>query len=251
MTAASTAPQPFCGPEEPQWTETWVRPESVVRLSGLQVRPSLDQRALKRYRQMTDAGQVPPPIKVARVPDGTLYLVDGWHRMAAGALRFNASGTKVRALVAPLSEHATRWQAAAANMAHGVPLKARAYHNVFKSFIRAGQHRKNSEETMSYREIGERLGFGHTTVRNWMKQYFPKLYLAMGAEPRGDPGAGPNHPLRDFREDYFEEAMRVADNLRTGLPKMTETQRYDIVEAMRRVAAAAEALGTAKPEDDF
>lgn len=68
-----------------EWRQEYIPLDKIVKHQPFQVRRKLDSRAIRLYRTQHDAGQTPPPIKVARVA-GQYYLLDGWHRMAAGAL---------------------------------------------------------------------------------------------------------------------------------------------------------------------
>lgn len=68
-----------------QWREEWVRLDTIIQHSPLQVRNKLDNKAVRQYHDWTKAGREPPPIRLGLV-NGRVYLVDGWHRMAAGAL---------------------------------------------------------------------------------------------------------------------------------------------------------------------
>lgn len=70
---------------EPAWREEWVALGDIVMHQPLQVRARLDVQAVKRYRAMTMAGRVPPPIRLG-LRGGVYYLVDGWHRIEADAL---------------------------------------------------------------------------------------------------------------------------------------------------------------------
>ena len=241
--------------EGPVWVEEWVPLASIQKLEVLQVRHRLDAGAVKRYRDMTRAGQVPPPIKVGRVEGCGLYLVDGWHRMEAGAIQtreeFGYGGTTVFALVAPLTEKAALWEAARANGAHGVPLKQAEHRNVFRAFIKAGQHRKGRGAMMSYREIGACLGKGPSTLQRWMRADFRKLADRMGGV---DHGNGQAEALRvdvpSFAETQRDEAIRAAKATAAGLEAMTPTGRREVVAELRRTIAIAARLGVEHPVID-
>ena len=73
---------------------------------------------------------------------------------------------------------------ALANTKHGKPLKSSERRNVFKNFIRGKGHKKPDGKLMTYREISEALGghVGHTTIYNWMRKDFPRVFKAMGVE---------------------------------------------------------------------
>ena len=155
------------------WDEQFVPLAAIIKHQPFQVRKALDKAAVRRYGEMTRAGKVAPPIKVALIR-GSHYLLDGWHRMAAGAL--TTAGDDVLALVASMTDKQAMWEAANANTAHGVPLKAAEIRGLFRAFIRSGQHRKAKGKPMSYREMQAALGKPHTTLRNWVRADFPKLF---------------------------------------------------------------------------
>jgi len=224
------------------WALEWIPLADIQRLDYLQVRSRLDPQAVRTYRQMTQAGSVAPPIKVARVPSGALYLLDGWHRFEAGAL--NVSDGEVRALVATMSEPDARWEAATANRDHGVPLKSSEVRKVFRAFIEAGRHRKGRGQIMSYREMAPVIRKPHTTLRNWMREDFPKLFRAMGGGEGGNAEAGPPVveavPLADHLERQALEALAEA---RRGFPEMTPEGRGAVLGQLRRLMAELEKQG--------
>jgi len=69
------------------------------------------------------AGAEFPPVTLAHI-DGSLYLVDGWHRVAA-AITNNQH--LVWADISEMTFNEARWYAAKANTEHGLQLKPRNY----------------------------------------------------------------------------------------------------------------------------
>ncbi|MDE2394681.1 MAG: hypothetical protein KGM91_04505 [Burkholderiales bacterium] len=241
---------------QPAWCEEWVPLAEICRIDKLQVRHKLNQGAVTRYRDMTDAGKVAPPIKLGRVKSGALYLVDGWHRMEAGALDtqedFNGTGgTLVRALVADLTDAEVRWESAIANEGHGVQLKPSEYRNVFRAFILAKKHRKARGELMTYREIGEAIGKGHRTIHEWMRKDFPRMAARMGRDPHGNPGAGPPvGRVPSLADEQCEQTLRAVRDARAGLATMTPEHRHRVAEELRSLLAEVTQLGATAPADD-
>lgn len=234
----------------PTWAEEWVPRGSVVLCADLQVRRKLDAGAVRQYRDKTRAGSLPPPIRLARVPSGALLLVDGWHRWEAEALQTLGPtlGDEVEVLaeVASMSDGQARWQAAKANRDHGVPLKAKEQREVFRAFIKAGMHRLPRRGLMSYRELGQHLQTGHTTLRNWMAQDFPSLFRRMAGTDHGNSQATmPEAP--DMTEVLRAQAIKDANKVRSGLPAMTPEGRRDVFQALQAVMAEAQALGMGPP----
>ena len=166
-----------------EWVEKYVPLDAIIKHKPFQIRKRLDAGAVRRYREMTTAGRVAPLIKVALIR-GAHYLLDGWHRMEAGAL--TTAADDVLALVAEMTDRQARWVAADANTGHGVPLKAAEMRGLLGAFIRSRQHKKPNGTLMSYREMGEAVGKPHTTIRNWVKQDFPKLFRSLQADGIGN-----------------------------------------------------------------
>ena len=236
----------------PTWREEWIQLNSIVMHAPLQVRKRLDAAAVKRYRAMTMAGSEPPPIKVGR-HEGQNFLVDGWHRIEAGALVHltDYDGHMIKALVADLSEAQVRWEAAKANMGHGVPLKAGEYRNVLKAFIKAGKHRGARGALMSYRDIGEVIGKGHTTIRGWIEKDFPRLFRQMGGSEGGNPNAE-QPPLEPYTlaDELRDQAMNAMTNIAASLKGLTPEHRWALVGQLDAARAAAIECGIKEPEPE-
>lgn len=230
----------------PEWAEEWIPLAAIQKVHGLQVRHKLDAGAIKRYRDQTLAGSLPPPIKIGRTPDGALFLVDGWHRMEAGALQTveELNGREVLALVANLSEQEARWEAAQANMGHGVQLKSKEYREVFRAFVEAGKHIRPRGRLMSYREIAPFIGNGHTTIRTWMMKDFPRTAKRMGGDEGGNVNAEqPPAELVSLADVRCAEAVQAAKMALLALPGLSPQQRHRVAEHLREVLQEAERLG--------
>jgi transposase len=128
------------------------------------------------------AGAEFPPVTLAHI-DGSLYLVDGWHRVAA-ALANNQY--LIWADVSKMTFDEARWYAAKANTEHGLPLKAKELRDVFRAFIETNRHMQG-QKLMPYREIAKRIGKGFSTIRNWMKADYPRLFEKYQQMANGTP----------------------------------------------------------------
>jgi len=117
------------------------------------------------------AGADFPPVKLARI-DGSLYLVDGWHRCDAA---MENDQYHIWAEVSDMTFNEAHWQAAKANTQHGLPLKAKEYREVFRAFIESDQHQQG-KKLMPYREIAIHIGKPFSTIRNWMEADYPRLF---------------------------------------------------------------------------
>lgn len=249
--------QPKAGIE---WREEWVPRASIAKVEALQVRKRLDPAAVHRYAELTRAGQVLPPIKLARVATAAgpvLYLVDGWHRMEAGALQVmregfeqDTPGEQVLALVADMSEADARWEAAQANMAHGVPLKAAELRQVFRAFIKAGKHRRGRAGLLSYEDIGKAIGKPKSTIYRWMQADFPKTAKRMSSDGMGNPDAGLNTPEAgpNLGQQVASEALKAIQQAAIAATAMDPAQRHEVADALRQALAVVEQLGTVPPE---
>lgn len=239
---------------ETSWAEEWVLLSKVIRHGPLQVRKKLDIGAVRRYADMTKAGSAPPPIKVGRV-GGVLYLVDGWHRLEAGAIQTQQLFTnepEVRALVAEMTEEQARWEAAKANLGHGVPLKPREYRTVFRAFIRAKKHHKEKKRYMSYREMAAALGVGvgHTTLRNWTMKDFPRLAHALGGNDHGNTeGQQPPPEGRSLDEEHCHEAHRALQALAQHATAISDAKvRWELLQGLEDAAGRLRAAGVERRE---
>ncbi|NBD22233.1 hypothetical protein GTZ97_16380 [Aquabacterium fontiphilum] len=208
-----TESQQSCG-DGIEWREEWLSRSEVIRSNTLQVRHKVDDAAVRRYCEMTKAGSQPPPIKVAAVTEGgktNHYLIDGFHRWAAGALVLQGPeyDPMVLALVAPMSMREAAWAAADANMRHGVQLKRKERRDVFRAFIRAGKHRTRGGY-LTGRQIAATLMMSHSTIAYWLKKDFPGIAQRMGSDAGAAPGGLRELPPVPSRGDeVLTEVARI------------------------------------------
>lgn len=235
------------------WTEEWVPLAAVIKHQPLQARKVLDKGAVKLYADMTKEGSKPPPIKVARA-DGRLYLLDGWHRMEAGALQLRDDsfvGRCVLAVVATMPPERMPWEAARANVGHGVRYKASEFRNVFKAWIKAKNHHKGRREYMSYREMAEAFGLGpsYGTLRTWVKKDFPSLFVALSGLDHGNEAAGTYTPEVVTMEDqHSSEARKTMATLHQHAEALEDAEnRWDVLQALEATAAMLRAKGVKEP----
>lgn len=245
---------------EPQWREEWVRLETIIQHGPFQVRSKLDNRAVKQYHDWTKAGREPPPIRLGLVK-GRMYLVDGWHRMEAGALvtRLGPSqfgddfsqvtgAQEVRALVADMTERQARWSAANANMGHGVPLKAGDYRNAFKAFIAAKGHINANGQYMSLREMGAVFGKGHTTVYYWVRKFCPAILAKLDSSDHGNFEGGTGAARLSLHEEHEQEASRLVQEVMQHARALeSPVSRWGVLKALEEATEALRALGVEEP----
>lgn len=232
------------------WAEQYVPLDSIIKHRPFQIRKKLDAVAVRRYGEMTRAGKVAPPIKVGLI-DGRRYLLDGWHRMEAGALTMD--GDNVLVLIADMTDKQARWVAADANTGHGVPLKPAEMRGLMGAFIKSGQNKLANGAPMSYREMGEALGKPHTTIRNWVKQDFPRLFRKLGTDRHGNlsPGMPPSAftSLDQERINQAHEAARTLQQI--GDVLTTAESRGDLMLILEATLQALKDSGKPISIPDF
>lgn len=246
----ATSNRPSSVPSEPQWQADEVPLDDVIRHGPFQVRNRLDRGAILRYQEMTAAGKEPPPIKVARV-QGRLYLVDGWHRLEAGAIQTSkdlGGRVLVDVLLAEMTAEEARWEAARANMDHGVPLKSRERLGVFKAFIAAKKHRKADGKSMSYREMGQELGVSYRTIHEWTRRHFPGLYRHLGGMQGGHGGLPDVDGRPSLEEEHQQQAEKTLAVLLLHAEAMRSPEgRWRMAQELEQAAAKLREQGVSEP----
>jgi hypothetical protein len=188
--------------------------DDIVQDGTLQVREKLDWGMVQRYA-MTAAEEF-PAVELADI-DGMLFLVDGWHRVAATRAREEGH---IRAKVEVMTREQAMGKAAVANLRHGLPLKNAERLPVFKAYVQSGMN-KDGKQLKSYRVIAKELpGIASTaTLQRWMSKHFPRIARAMRGEGDNKKGDGIPPPL-DCDPEHFrqaEQSLVDALNLYTAL----------------------------------
>ena len=154
---------------------------------ALQTRGELSQEAIDDYSELYSEGEADmPPLEVVDV-EGTFYIVDGFHRLAAAR---QAGKVFIRCEVVSAEDMGQAvWLAAAANQKHGVRRsnsdKRRAVLMALNSGIGVEQ---------STRVLAEHVGVSHMTVSNIRREW--------EAEHRGDTVAQDSGPgVKDLHPD--------------------------------------------------
>lgn len=126
-----------------------------VRVGGL------DQDKVREYAVVMSEGGEFPPVVLFR--DGeTLYLADGFHRVAAAEL---LGLSEIRAEIRPGGFAGAVEYAEDANLTHGFALSTRDKRNIFERRVQRGH-----EWTLtSDREIARQLGVDQKTIGNWRR----------------------------------------------------------------------------------
>ena len=214
---------------------------------AFQVRSGLSMSAVTSYAAKYKAGGSMPPLRVARIIDsgGVLALVDGFHR-AAALKRLGRETATVE--IVERTARGAKWEAASANLDHGVQLKSKEYLKVFRALVMAQQNRKENGSLMSYREIAAKIGGtkSHNTIHTWMKSYFPKTAEAMRGRESGETGEADTRRKPPIPgADLLACGVRGADNAAAAAKGVLDPrQRGELIEALR---AALEIAATAGP----
>ncbi len=118
------------------------------------------------------------------VPEGTLALVDGHHRVRACEL---AGRDEIEARFTPGDKYDALVRAAKANAANGLRLGPKGQRKAFRMFIDGRGNHNPDGSRMDYREIARALGGtrAYSTMHAWMKVEFPRLARAMGNPHKG------------------------------------------------------------------
>lgn len=153
-----------------------VNVSDIIKEPSWQVRDKLTTSRVKAYRTSYNAGAEMPPVRLADVR-GALYLVDGWHRMAA---QEELGRKQVEATIMPMTRKEAMWAAAAANLTHGEAYRKDERRKAFGVFITTKQHVQRGK-ALSYREMAAAFGGNpsHVTLRNWIRQDFPDVFKAL------------------------------------------------------------------------
>ncbi len=209
-----------------------VQMDSITRDPKFQVRSQLDLKLVRQYATAMSNGADFPPIHLGKVKDA-LIIVDGWHRHAA---LHSLGEREIEAKVTSMTQSEALIASALANTKHGKPLKPSERRSVFKNFIRGKGHKKEDGNLMTYREIAESLGghVGHTTIYNWMKKDFPKVFKAMGVEVERGKGNGEPPPIDVETEYYKESQLAFTDTLNLFKLLTNPENRYEIIQQVEK-----------------
>ncbi|WP_431284203.1 ParB N-terminal domain-containing protein [Humitalea sp. 24SJ18S-53] len=175
-----------------------VKPRSVAVSSlvldpAMQPRAGTDRETVRRYQGYMKADpKTLPPITAAKLtdePEGQLYVIDGFHRVAA------AQGAGLRTLLAKTVEvdrETAEWMAVVGNRAHGLPLGRKTDRAAFRRYVEAGRNVDEAGGLKPYRAIVQDLENtrGRSTVHRWMNEMFPSLAAEMAGreEPEAEDG---------------------------------------------------------------
>lgn len=219
----------------------------ILRDSNFQVRSKLDPETIRRYASVYASGGEMPPVKVAQIGDAYV-LVDGWHRVAA--LERIGKGT-VKAVIVQATKKEALWMAAEANLQNGLPLKSSEIRYAFRNYIRSKQYADGKRNLKSFRQIAMEIGGlrHYTTIRNWMREDFPKLAARYSGEEAG-PGGLRDKTLVNLFEKTVRDALKATQAAFKGVEG--PARRGQLIKQAEDVLAEMKAGEPWKPyHEDF
>lgn len=161
--------RPPKSPSEHQWSNRRLSVDAIGSLRALQPREvPWDDKTVKAYADAMKAGDTFPPIKVARVK-GALYLVSGFHRLAAAQ---RARLGTIASQVATMTEPEAVLVALHDNATHGLRLTNADKRRHLQLYCDNMLHYRNDGTVKSTRQIASELFriVSHMTVKRYLEQ---------------------------------------------------------------------------------
>jgi hypothetical protein len=164
----------------------WASIDSFEVDPTIQPREFLSRDAVSRYAMVyRNDPEGMPPVTLGHLPDGRTILIDGFHRVEAAR---QVGQRKLRAETVETTPEVAPWLAVDANIRNGVPIPNSRKRDVFRRFVNAGRNRLPDGTVMSSRAIASTLKIGsHSSMLNWMKQYFPSIHEEMVGRGEEEP----------------------------------------------------------------
>ena len=212
--------------------------ERITRDAALQVRSGVDHATARKYASEMKAGAKFPPVELAEAEDGTLLLIEGWHRMEAAHV-INGQKT-VEAITRAMSRQEAMGWARMTNLTHGKPLADGDRRRALALYIKGRKHR-TAKGLKTYREIEGELFIKRTTLHRWMAKDHPKIAREMARDqPESSNADAP--PMHDPEpetvrriEQTLRDALALYGNLRTpNMRGRAEVACKELLEEMQR-----------------
>lgn len=194
-----------------------VRTDSIVQNAMTQIRTKgVHSEVVKEYREAMRQGTELPPLTVVQVDpkddERGFILIDGWHRLRA--MRELERDYADVVVLPETDPNRYRWLAAKGNRSHGLRLTRADKREVFRAYIKAGEHRTGMigrNKIKSARQMAKELQgiVGDKQLAVWMQKDFPSVYRLMSAE-EGTEGMTEDEPfdMRKYRQaELAKEAV--------------------------------------------
>jgi hypothetical protein len=163
--SAGAATKPLAPPDPPAAPVT-VPIDSLGIDEEIQPRDGRDDETVASYRRAVEDGTVFPPVLVFRY-GGRLFLVDGFHRVAAHR---EAGATQIRAVVRDGTLGEAALAAVRENLRHGLPLKAAEKRGRLVKCLRADAEYRR---TADFKRMGRDFGLDPKTCQAVWAEEFP------------------------------------------------------------------------------
>lgn len=238
----------------------------LIRHRQFQPRVALDSHHLDSYEASyrEGGGDALPPIKVARIKEGddkgrkpasidafdveALVVIDGFHRVTAAE---RAGLRTLPTIIIECTPRQAKWEAAKANMAHGVPLKRADMKGVMEAYITARAYKTpDGMGYKSYREMERDLchKVSHMTIYRHIKKHHPRLAARInGAPAAGEHRQSPSdqrEPMADIVDEFMANAQEVAK----AATAMSPALRGDLLQSLLSLEATLKGLGVEEPD---
>ncbi len=192
-----------------------------------QSRGDISGDAIETYAQCYENGADMPPIDVARLADGRLYLIDGFHRFWAKKRMGAGQGFIDAVLHKNISEADARFFSIRQNMRNGLPLQSRRdKEKAFAIYVETGHCRYPNGMLKSYREIAEELSFlSKDSARRYMHGLFPEI-------------------AKQLSNRYGEPQPAQLEGKASGGKRMEKPVAYALLKSLKRTGERAAEIAT-------
>lgn len=139
-----------------------------------------------------------------------------------------------------------QWRACRENLKHGLPLRPKERLEVFKRFIKAGQHKKAGGGIKSCHEIAAELGgwMSKSTIHNCLRRYFPDIATDLELPPEMHPEGG-QIPARPRGSPPEEAIKALGDAVERAMEDLGWSYREALAGFLREKANALSKLDDA------
>ncbi|MCL2524855.1 MAG: hypothetical protein FWF20_08565 [Betaproteobacteria bacterium] len=212
--------------------------EEIVRDTCHQPREALVPSLVERYKNAMETGSEFPPLTLARIKGKErLHLLCGWHRYEAATAKLGMNA--VQAIIIQAGFDEARWIAAEDNLYNGHAYTQRGDNRrVFEAYMHARKNKMPDGTLKSYREIERDTQVKKSSLHNWMKEYFPATFTAMGGEKAERAEAGP--PEVDHSAEILRAIERATGELENYVGKLSDPKaRW---ESVHSILAAVERM---------
>lgn len=190
----------------------------------------VDAKHVKKLAAVEGAGEVLPPVDVARIGDA-LYLVDGFHRMAVWRA---AGAVVVGARVARMSRPAAVLYSLQANAKHGLNLKAKDKAAILQRYCSEGLHLRENGGRKPLDTIHQEIGMVYD------RSHVRRKLIAAGL---WDVEADDEPTWKSYRVDYDDDDDDSLGDLGGGDADLEAARLGEAMGAVATIRALRLAVG--------